>query len=524
MTKNTAPTARADVRALRDAQLRELEDRRKLALEMGGSDRVERQHQNGKLTVRERLDLLLDPGSFLELGMLATQQSDRVQMDRKYTAADGLIVGYGRIDGREVMVGAEDFTVMGGSEGRVGMQKRNRMLEIALTRQLPVIWLLDGVGARTGESLRGSWVGGGFFITMSQLSGRVPQIGVVLGPCAGGPALMAPLLDFLIMVEGISMLAAGGPPIVEAATGEKISKEELGGSKVHCQISGVADNEVPSEEAAFQMVRRYLSYFPANSNHLPPLQAESVVVPPPDGDILDLIPASSKRAYDMRKVLELIVDRDSMLEIKPEFAQNMITTLARIDGHPVGILANQPLVRAGCIDADAADKATHFIQLCDAFHIPLIFFADVPGVLTGKQAEREGTLRRGLRVAWAMGQCSVPMISIVVRKCFGMGGAAMCGKDMGAVLTLGWTTAEFGTMPLGGAIRAAHRRELELGLVQLEDLEESYMTYNDVYGPAESFQIDDIIDPNETRQRVSRALAAMRASGAPVSYSHGIMP
>jgi acetyl-CoA carboxylase carboxyltransferase component len=514
---STALAGRADA-------VPELVGRRRRAMAMGGEERVDRQHDNGKLTVRERLDLLLDAGSFLELGMLTTQQSDRTTMEGNYTAADGLIVGYGRIDGREMMIGAEDFTVMGGSEGKIGMIKRNRMLEIALARQLPVVWLLDGVGARTGESLRGSWVGGGFFLTMSRLSGRVPQIGVVLGPCAGGPALMAPLLDFVVMVEGISMLAAGGPPIVEAATGERVTKEELGGSKVHCRISGVADNEVPDEPSAFALVRRYLSFFPNNADHLPPLAAPDAVEPPPAGDILTLIPSSSKRAYDMRKVLELIVDGGSQLEVKPEFARNMLTTLARVDGHVVGILANQPLVKAGCIDAEAADKATHFIQLCDAFHIPLLFFADVPGVITGAQAERAGTLRRGLRVAWALGQCDVPMVSIVVRKSFGMGGAAMCGKDMGAVLTLAWTTAEFGTMPLQGAIRAAHRRELELGLVEMHDLEANYLTYSDLYGPAETFQIDDVIDPSETRARVARVLVAMRSGEPRVAFRHGIMP
>jgi acetyl-CoA carboxylase carboxyltransferase component len=260
--------------------------RRARAAAMGGEERVRRQHENGKLTARERIERLLDPGSFLELGMLATQQSTRIQMEGRYTPADGLITGYGRIDGREVMLGAEDFTVMGGSEGRVGGLKRERLLNTALAQKLPVIWLLDGVGARTGESLRGSWVGGSFFLTMARLSGVVPQVGLVVGPCAGGPALMAPLQDFLVMVRGISMLAAGGPPIVEAATGEKVSKENLGGSHVHCHVSGVADNEVDTEEEAFAMCRTYLSYFPPSSDFLPPRTPPNEVAEPPEGDIL----------------------------------------------------------------------------------------------------------------------------------------------------------------------------------------------------------------------------------------------
>ncbi|MBU2551816.1 MAG: hypothetical protein KKB20_25620 [Proteobacteria bacterium] len=505
-------------------ELGALEARRRRALGMGGEDRVRRQRQAGKLTVRERIDRLLDPGSFLELGLMATHQSTRPQMAGRYTAADGLIVGYGRIQGREVMLGAEDFTVMGGSEGRTGMIKRNRMLEIALKHKLPCIWLLDGVGARVEETLRGYWVNGEFFITISQLSGRVPQIGVVLGPCAGGPALMAPLFDFVIMVEGISMLAAGGPPIVEAAIGEKVDKEELGGSKVHCYLTGVADNEVPSEEAAFDTVRRYLSYFPAHCWELPPRTTGDQVQPPPEGRIIDLIPRESKRPYDMKRVLNLVVDRDSLFEIKPGHAPSMITTLARIGGHAVGILANQPMVRAGVIDSDAADKATHFIQLCDAFHLPLIFFADVPGYMTGKQAERESILRRGLRIAYALGQCATPMISIVVRKTFGMGGVAMCGHNMGQVLTLAWPSALFGTLPMSGAIRAAHHRDLTSGQARASEIEASHEAFDSLFSPAEAFQVDEVVEPNETRERIIRALDAVRRDRPPAQYRHGIMP
>jgi acetyl-CoA carboxylase carboxyltransferase component len=507
-----------------EVELTTIADARARALAMGGEERVRRQHENGKLTVRERLEKLLDPDSFLELGMLATQQSNRTQMEGRYTAADGLITGYGRIEGREVLVGAEDFTVMGGSEGRVGGLKRERMLNIALQRKLPVVWLLDGVGARTGESLRGSWVGGTFFLTMSRLSGVVPQIGLVLGPCAGGPALMAPLQDFIVMVQGLSMLAAGGPPVVEAATGEKVTKEELGGSQIHCHISGVADNEVQSEEEAFSACRRYLSYFPPSSDQLPPLTPPEEVQPPPVGDILSLFPKSSKRAYDMRQVLDLIFDRNSRFDIKPDYAPNMLTCLARIGGHSVGILANQPLVKAGIIDAAGADKATHFMQLCDAFHIPLIFFADVPGFMTGRKAEQEGTLRRGLRMAHAMGQTTVPMVSIVVRKAFGMGGVALCGSGMGQILTLAWPTAEFGTMPLSGAVTAAHKRDLEAGLVTQKELEDSYAVYNDILGPLESFQVDDIVHPNETRDKIIRVLDATRSSTVGVHYKHSVMP
>lgn len=503
-------------------ELDAIKEKRDRALQLGGAERIDRQHAAGKLTVRERIDYLLDDGTFLELGMLATQGSTRTTMEGRYTAADGLVVGYGRINGREVMVAGEDFTVMGGSEGQIGGRKRERILELAITRKIPMIWLLDGVGARTGESLRGSWVGGRFFLTMAQLSGQIPQVGIAMGPCAGGPALMAPLMDFLVMVEGQSMLAAGGPPIVESATGEKVTKEELGGSKIHTRISGVADNEAADEHAAMDLVRDYLSYFPSSAWLSPPVS--ETVLPPEEGDILDVIPRSPARPYDMRKVLRRIVDGDSMLEIKPAYGSSMITTLARLGGHPVGILANQPMVRAGIIDAAAADKATHFIQLCDAFHIPLLFFADVPGVMTGTKAEQEGTLRRGLRMAHVLGHVTVPMVSVVVRKAFGMGGVAMAGSGMGQVLTLAWPTAQFGTMPMRGAVQAAHRREIEAGTKTLEELTAEYETYNDIFGPAESYQVDDIVDPGETRGRIIRALEATRQDPRPKAYKHGIMP
>jgi acetyl-CoA carboxylase carboxyltransferase component len=301
-----------------------------------------------------------------------------------------------------------------------------------------------------------------------------------------------------------------------------VTKEELGGSKIHTRISGVADNEAPGEHAAMDLVRSYLSYFPSSAWQSPPVSEP--VAPSGQDDILHIIPRQPARPYSMHKVLSCIFDGDSILEIKPAYAPNMITALARLEGHPVGIVANQPAVRAGIIDAAAADKATHFLQLCDAYHLPLIFFADVPGFMTGTKAEQEGTLRRGLRMAHVLGHTTVPMVSIVVRKAFGMGGVAMGGSGMGQNLTLAWPTAQFGTMPMRGAVQAAHRRELEAGTRTLEELSAGYETYNDIFGPAESFQVDDIVHPGETRGRVARALAAARQDPQPRGYKHGIMP
>lgn len=513
-----------------DPEVEEIRRRRHRALDMGGAERVARQHAQGKLTARERLALLLDQGSFTELGMLATHQSQRPEMRGVYTAADGVIIGYGRIEGREVLVGAEDFTVMGGSVGMTGILKRERVLELAQQTKVPVIWLLDGSGARANEWVRGGWVGGRHFTMMSHLSGVVPQVVAAMGPCAGDPALMAPLADFVVMVKGTSMLAAGGPPIVEAAIGERVTKEELGGSSVHCYISGVADNEAENDEECLLLIRRYLGYFPTNAYELPPRVATGDDPERRDEELLTIVPRNRKRPYDMQRVIRHIVDRDSVFEIKPYYGRSVITCLARMDGEVVGVVANQPLHLAGIIDGPSADKTTHFLQLCDAFHIPLIFLTDVPGFMTGKASERDATLRRGLRIAYAMAFVTVPKVSVVLRKAYGMGAVAMCGHQSGQVLTLVWPSGEFGALPVEGGVSAGHKSALETA----EDpestratLEQYYQQFGSPFSTAEAFNFDDIIDPRETRPLIIRALRAARAGNTVPrgpKTRHGIMP
>jgi acetyl-CoA carboxylase carboxyltransferase component len=511
-------------------EVEEISRRRQQALRMGGADKIAKQHAQGKLTARERLAVLLDPGSFTELGILATHQSQRPEMQGLYTAADGVIIGYGRIDDRAVIVGAEDFTVMGGSVGQTGIVKRERVFELAHQTKVPVIWLLDGSGARANEWVRGGWVGGRHFTMMSQLSGVVPQVVAAMGPCAGDPALMAPLADFVVMVQGTSMLAAGGPPVVEAAIGEKVSKEELGGSSVHCYISGVGDNEVEDDETCLQMIRRYLSYFPTNVYQLPPRLTPSDDPERRDEALLSIVPRNRKRSYDMQKVIRHIVDHDSVFEIKPQYGRSVITCLARMDGEVVGVIANQPLQLAGIIDGPSADKMTHFIQLCDAFHIPLIFLSDIPGFMTGSASERDGTLRRGLRIAYAMSFVTVPKVSVVLRKAYGMGAVAMCGHQMGQVLTLVWPSGEFGALPVEGGVSAGHRSALESAEDQeakRQALESYYNQFGSPFSTAETFNFDDLVDPRDTRPLIIRALrTAYAGNTAPLGPKtrHGIMP
>ena len=511
-------------------EIDDIRNRRGKALEMGGAAKVTRQHAQGKLTARERIALLLDKDSYTELGMLATHQSQRPEMQGIYTAADGVIMGYGRVDGREVLVGAEDFTVMGGSVGMTGIIKRERVLELAHQTKVPIIWLLDGSGARANEWVRGGWVGGRHFTMMSHLSGVVPQIVAAMGPCAGDPALMAPLADFVVMVKGTSMLAAGGPPIVEAAIGEKVSKEELGGSSIHCYLSGVADNEAEDDDDCLRMIRRYLGYFPTNVYALPPRIETGDDPERRDDELLSIVPRNRKRPYDMQRVIHHLVDRDSVFEIKPQYGKSVITCLARMDGEVVGIVANQPLYLAGIIDGPSADKMTHFIQLCDAFHIPLIFLADVPGFMTGKVSERDGTLRRGLRIAYVMAFVSVPKISVVLRKAYGMGAVAMCGHQSGQILTLVWPSGEFGALPVEGGVSAGHRSALEAAGDQASTraaLEEYYQQFGSSFSTAETFNFDDLVDPRDTRPLIIRALRVVRAGNtAPLGAKtrHGIMP
>ncbi len=511
-------------------EIDDLQLRRQRALEMGGKEKIAKQHAQGKLTARERIALLLDRDSFTELGMLATHQSQRPEMQGVYTAADGVIIGYGRIDGREVLVGAEDFTVMGGSVGQTGILKRERILELAQQTKVPVVWLLDGSGARATEYVRGGWVGGRHFTMMSHLSGVVPQVVAAMGPCAGDPALMAPLADFVVMVKGTSMLAAGGPPIVEAAIGEKVSKEELGGSFVHCHISGVADNEAENDEDCLRIIRRYLSYFPTNVYSLPPRLDTGDDPERREEILLSIVPRNRKRPFDMRRVIQCIADRDSLFEIKPQYGSSVITCLARMDGEVVGFVANQPLQLAGIIDGPAADKMTHFIQLCDAFHIPLIFLSDVPGFMTGSVSEREATLRRGLRIAYAMAFVTVPRVSVVLRKAYGMGAVAMCGHQGSQILTLVWPSGEFGALPVEGGVSAGHKSALERAEDQTRtraEFESYYSQFGSPLSTAETFNFDDLIDPRDTRPLIIRALRTARAGNtAPLGPKtrHGIMP
>ncbi|MDQ6774366.1 MAG: acyl-CoA carboxylase subunit beta [Candidatus Dormibacteraeota bacterium] len=510
----------------------DLTARKRRNLDMGGPERVARQHARGKLTVRERLDLLFDPGSFVELGLLAHQQSVRGAEvgPPDETPADGVVTGHGEVDGRQVWAIAYDFTVMAGSMGAVGEQfKAARVREMALRYRKPLVWLLDSAGARIQEAAGSTFAGSGhLFHDQVTMSGVIPQVAAMLGPCAAGTAYIPGLADFVPMVAGTSSMSLGGARLVKAATGEDVTDHDMGGSQVHCHVSGVGDNEVQSDADCIVAVRRFLSYLPAHNQEKPPRAACDDPVERRAPELGRLVPVSPRAAYDVRKVIVSIVDRDSWFEIKPTWAKNIVVGLARIGGGSIGVVANQPLHKGGILDVDAADKAARFIRLCDAFNVPLVYLVDVPGFLVGSQVERQGIIRHGAKMLYATSEATVAKITVVMRKAYGAGYFVMCGRGYGPDSLVAWPTAEISVMGPEGAVNILHARRLEAA----EDPEATRRALLDQvratispYIAAGWAMIDDIIDPADTRGVIAAALrqAADKRVERPWR-KHGNMP
>jgi acetyl-CoA carboxylase carboxyltransferase component len=511
--------------------IEELQQRRTASLELGGKKRVARQHDQGKLTARERADLLFDSNTLEELGQLATHVHTPVTtIPDKNTPADGVITGFGKIEGRPAAVIAEDFTVLGGSLGINNFRKKCRMIELAQRDKLPIVWLFDGAGARTDEFIGEGLAPMHHFMAVARLSGVTPQVAGVLGPTAGDSSLLAAMMEFIVMVEGTAMLAAGGPPLVKVATGEDVTKEELGGADLHCRISGVGDNKATDDHAAITQIRRYLSYMPTNAYQYPPYVAPDDSTDRCDDELAGILPANRRRPYDMMKIIERVVDRGSFFAIKPDYAKMMITGLARLNGHAVGIIANQPKVMAGAITAAAGAKHRHFMDLCNAFHLPVVFLMDTPGVMTGPQSEKEGALRAGMAIAHSFAFARVPLLCLTVHKGFGYGAAAMGGLGGGQSTALAWPSADFNAIPLDSGIQAAYRAVLAAAAdpaTEQARLEAELGALCGAFPSAEQFKIDDIIEPRETRPRLILALerALSQRAQAPVPATRsGVLP
>jgi acetyl-CoA carboxylase carboxyltransferase component len=507
----------------------ELEARRAQARLGGGEEKIARQHAQDKLTARERLDLLIDPGTWTELGIHGRPHFSQRAMEGKEAPADGVITGYGKVDGRLVAVAAYDFTVMAGSMGMTGEVKMTRLRELALSKRIPLVWLLDSAGARIQEAAGSLFAGSGhLFREEVVMSGVVPQVAALMGPCAAGTAYIPGLADFVPMVKGRGSMALAGPHLTKAVTGEDVTQEELGGSKVHTRVSGVGDLEVDSDEDCIRAIKDYLAFFPSHCEEPPPRREPADPVDRRDEELLDVLPESPRKPYDMYDVIGRIVDDGEWFDLKPRFARTIITCLARMGGRPVGIVANQPKHLAGILENDSADKAARFINLCDAYGIPLLFLQDVPGFMVGTKVERAGIIRHGAKMLYAVSRATVPKVTVVIRKAYGAGYYVMCGRAYEPDLIVAWPSAEISVMGPEGAVNIIFRKQIEAAddpdATRAEMIEGIRQTI-DPYIAAGNALIDDVIDPRETRPVVCRALEM--AAGKRVERPwkrHGVMP
>jgi acetyl-CoA carboxylase carboxyltransferase component len=495
----------------------------------GGEEKIAAQHARKKLTARERLDLLIDEGTFVELGIHGRPHFSQRAMEGKDAPADGVITGYGKVNGRLTAVAAYDFTVMAGSMGMTGELKVTRLRELALSKRIPLVWLLDSAGARIQEAVGSLFAGSGhLFREEVVMSGVIPQIAALMGPCAAGTAYIPGLADFVPMVKGRGSMALAGPHLVRAAVGEDVTQEQLGGSRVHCRKSGVGDLEVADDPDCIEQIKRYLSYFPQNCEQPPPLRPTEDPIDRGDDDLLDLLPESNRKPYDMYEVIRRIVDDGVYFDLKPQFAKTIITCLTHFGGRPAGIVANQPKQLGGILDNDSADKAARFINLCNAYGIPLVYLMDVPGFMVGTKVEEAGIIRHGAKMLYATANATVPKVTVVLRKAYGAGYYVMCGRAYEPDLIVAWPSAEISVMGAEGAVEIIFRKQIESSddpAGTRQKLIDEFREIIDVYVAAGNDMIDDVIDPRETRATICRGLemAAGKRVERPLKRS-GVVP
>ena len=495
----------------------------------GGQQKINKQHEQGKLFVRERIELLFDPGTFVEIDRFVEHRCTDFGMEKQSGPGDGVVTGYGRIDGRLVYVYADDFTVFGGSLGEMHSNKICKVLDLALETGSPIIGLHDSGGGRIQEGVDAKHGYGEIFYRNSIMSGVVPQISAILGPCAGGAVYSPALTDFIIMVDKLSHMFVTGPNVCKAALNEDVTEEDLGGAQTHSRVSGVAHFMVPDEQECFKTIRRLLGYLPASN--IAPVPKKTV----PDSpsriveELLDMVPVDTNVSYDMKEIIAVIFDQASFLEVQPLFAPNMVVGLAGLDGHSVGIVASQPCYMAGCIDIDASDKAARFIRFCDAFNIPVISLVDVPGFLPGIQQEQGGIIRHGAKLLYAYSEATVPKITMVLRKAYGGAQNAMCSKELRADQLLLWPTAEIAVMGAEGAVKIVFRKEINASanpeLTRQEKIAEYREKFSTPLAAARRGYADRIIEPQNSRIELIQALEATRTKQKKLPWKkHGNMP
>jgi acetyl-CoA carboxylase carboxyltransferase component len=490
-------------------RLADLQARREEALHAGSPRAVARQHERGKLTARERIDYLLDEGTFQELDMLARHRAYGTDLDsRPYT--DGVVTGFGEIDGRRVCIFSQDFTVFGGALGEVFAEKIHKIMDLATSMGVPMIGLNDGAGARIQEGVVSLNGYGGIFKRNVTASGVIPQISVIMGPCAGGAVYSPAMTDFIFMVKETSHMFITGPDVVKTVTGEDVTLEELGGAMSHGTRSGVATFVAPDEKSCLDDVRHLLGFLPSNNLELPPyLEPEDEpfrLVP----ELRDIVPTNPNQPYDMVKVIEAVVDDGEYLEYAPLWARSLTCGFARLNGHVVGIVGNQPQVLAGVLDIDSSEKGARFVRTCDAFNIPIVTLVDVPGFLPGTDQEYGGIIRHGAKLLYAYCEVTVPLIQLILRKAYGGAYVVMASRSIGADLAYAWPSAELAVMGPQGAVEVIYRREIasasDPAARRAELVEEYTDRFANPYLAAERGYVDDVIDPAETRQVLVRSL------------------
>ncbi|NEC34462.1 acyl-CoA carboxylase subunit beta [Streptomyces rubrogriseus] len=512
-----------------EARVAELAELRERVLAGPSQRATEAQKGKGKLTVRERLELLFDKGTFTETEAFRRHRATGFGLEDRKPHSDGVVTGWGQVDGRTVFAYAHDFRIFGGALGEAHAQKIHKLMDLAETAGAPVVGLCDGAGARIQEGVTALAGYGGIFQRNVRNSGVIPQISVIMGPCAGGAAYSPALTDFVFMVRGTSQMFITGPDVVHAVTGEQITQEGLGGADVHAGTSGVAHFAYDDEEQCLEDVRHLLSYLPANNRELPPAEVPDDPADRRTEALLTLVPADPNRAYDMRRVIEEIADHGEYFEVHERWAPNIICALTRLGGQVVGIVANQPQSMAGVLDIESSEKAARFVQTCDSFNIPLVSLVDVPGFLPGVDQEHNGVIRHGAKLLYAYCNATVPRISLVLRKAYGGAYIVMDSRSIGADIALAWPTNEIAVMGAEGAANVVFRREIAASDdpegVRRARIDEYRDQLMHPYYAAERGLVDDVVDPAETRSVLIGALRMLRDKHAPLpTRKHGNQP
>ena len=510
-------------------ELERLKNLQKKAIMGGGEKAIERQHSKGKLTARERLDLLFDKESFVELHDLAQSQCVDFGMEKRKVPGDGVVTGFGTVDGRTMFAYAQDATVLGGSVGTIHGQKICRIMDEALKVKAPLICLNDSGGGRLHEGFFASKGVAGMFLRNTAASGVIPQISCIMGACAGVSVYSPALTDFIIMVEKQSQMVITGPKIIQDVTGETVTLEELGGTDVHSRVTGQAHFVTKTDKDSIKLIRYLLGFLPSNHDEQPPSYPCKDDPKRKNTNLTDIVPAEFKRAYNMHEVISEIVDNKEFLEILPEFAPNIITGLARMDGNSIGIVANQPSIKAGCLDFNSSDKAARFIRFCDCFNIPLINLVDVPGYFPGIDQERAGIIRHGAKMLYAYAEATVPKITLALRKEYGGAVMAMCSAGMDVDLMLAWPVAQLVVLDTAAAINIIYRKEIQAAddpeEFKKQRIEEYNYKYSNPFHAASNMLVDKIIEPADTRTQIIQGLKMLKNKKRPEPFRrHGNIP